>query len=442
MPYRYLIENGLLLYPEKTEKLTIGVEGETMRLLPPTGSYEADERMDATGCYIMPGLIDPHLHPVYEDDLGAVSESAAFGGVTTLLHYASIKPGENPLDVVARMRDEGERTSRVDFGLHASFFDTKNQLGSIPELAARGVRSFKMFTAYEKLGWMTDDHALIRAFDKIVEAGGIACVHAENGRAVDYLEDKHRPLTADNFLATSPALLDKEAVFRTLCLAKLTGCPVYLPHISSRKALEALSLGREEGVKFRSETCPHYLAFSWNELKAKGPLGKLRPPIKDSDDREALWGAVEDTAIDTIGSDHAPKAKHAGDDFEAAPYGAPGVETILPVLWELGVNAHRITPFDLVRLCAENPAAIFGLAPRKGRLEDNADADLIVFDPTAKWTVTHANQHSKAPYTLYEGFTCRGKIQKVFSRGRLLVDGDAFIAPKTPGKFLETRPSL
>jgi dihydropyrimidinase len=442
MPYRYLIENGLLLYPEKTEKMSIGIEGETIRLLPPAETYEAEERVDATGCYIMPGLIDPHVHPVYVDDLQRTAVSAAFGGVTTLLHYASMKAGDAPPAVIARMKDEGERTSCVDFGLHASFFDAKNQLASIPDLAARGVRSFKMFTAYEKLGWMTDDHALIRAFDTIAAAGGVACVHAENGRAIDYLEDKHRPITADNFLATSPALLDKEAIFRTLCLAKLTGCPLYLPHVSSRKAIEALALGREEGVKFASETCPHYLAWSWDKLKARGPLGKLRPPIKDEEDREALWRAVEDTAVDTIGSDHAPKAKTSADDFEAAPYGAPGVETILPVLWELGVNANRITPFDLVRLCAENPARIFGLFPKKGRLDDGQDADLVIFDPTMKWTIAHANQHSRAPYTLYEGFPCRGRVQKVFSRGRLLVDGDKFIPPATPGKFLETKPVL
>jgi dihydropyrimidinase len=440
MPYRYLIENGLLLYPERSEKKTIGIEGGSLRLLPPAGVYEAEERVDATGCYILPGLIDPHTHPAYVDDLGRTALSAACGGVTTLLHYASIKPGDDPLDVIAKMKDEGERTSCVDFGLHASFFDTKNQIASIPALVARGIRSFKMFTAYEKLGWMTDDHALIRAFDRIAASGGIACVHAESGRAIDFLEDKLRPITADNYLASSPSWLDKEAIFRTLCLARLTGCPLYLPHISSRQGLEALALAREEGVRFFSETCPHYLAFIWDELKARGPLGKLRPPIKAAEDREALWQALEDSGIDTIGSDHAPKAKQPHDDFEAAPFGAPGVETILPVLWQLGVNANRLTPFDLVRLCSENPAKIFGLYPRKGRLDDGSDADIVIFDPTAKWTIAHANQHSQAPYTLFEGFACRGKIQQVFAHGRLVVDGDQFIAPPEPGRFLELKP--
>ena len=441
MPYTYLIENGLLLYPEKTEKMNVAVDGEVMRLLSPDAPCEAAERIDATGCYILPGLVDPHVHPLYVDDMSRVSYTAAMGGVTTMLHYASIKPGENPLDVILKLKEEGERISHVDFGLHASFFDTKNQLTAVPELAARGVRSFKMFTAYEKLGWMTDDHALIRAFDLIAREQGIACVHAENGRAIDYLEDKLRPITPDNFPDTSPALLDKEAIFRTLCMAKLTGCPLYLPHISSRAGLEALQLGREEDVAFHSETCPHYLAFDWEALKSRGPLGKLRPPIKTAEDREALWNAVEEMRIDTIGSDHAPKAKQPADDFEAAPYGAPGVETILPVIWELGVNANRITPFDVVRLCAENPAKIFGLYPRKGRLEDGTDADIVIFDPTAKWRIEQGNQHSKAPYTLYEGMGVRGRVQKVFSRGRLLVDGEQFHSPQTHGRFLETRPA-
>jgi dihydropyrimidinase len=440
MAYSYLIENGLILYPEKTEKLNIGIEGDVIRLLPSAQATEAAVRIDATGCYILPGLIDPHVHPLYVDDLGRVSYSATFGGVTTMLHYASIKPGEQPLEVILKMKEEGERVSHVDFGLHASFFDTNNQLSAIPNLAARGVRSFKMFTAYEKLGWMTDDHALIRAFDLIAAHSGMACVHAENGRAIDYLEDKHKPMTADNILDSSPALLDKEAIFRTICFARLTGCPLYLPHLSSRKGLEALALGREEGASFYSETCPHYLAFDWDTLKTRGPLGKLRPPVKSAEDREALWRAIEDVHIDTIGSDHAPKAKQPTDDFEAAPYGAPGVETILPSLWELGVNANRITPFDIVRLCCENPARIFGLFPRKGRLDDGADADIVIFDPTQKWRIEHAHQHSKAPYTLFEGMSCRGRIQKVFSRGRLLVDGEKFISPAAPGKFLETKP--
>ncbi|HEQ71704.1 MAG TPA: hypothetical protein ENN69_04370 [Spirochaetia bacterium] len=440
MRYNVLIENGLLLYPEKTEKKTIGIEGEKLRLLPPGGAYEAERVIDATGCYILPGLIDPHTHPVYVDDLGAISTPALFGGVTTMIHYISIKPGDSPLQVIHAARENAEASSHADFAFHASFFDTLNQLSSIPELAREGIRTFKMFTAYAKLGWMTGDYALIKAFDTIAANGGMACVHAENGPAIDFLEDKFRPITPDNFPATSPGMLDKEAIFRTLLLAKLTECPLYLPHISSRKGLEALVLGREEGVRFWSETCPHYLTFTWDELKERGPLGKLRPPIKTADDRDALWTAVEEAALDTIGSDHAPKAKTVTDDFESAPYGAPGVETILPVLWELGVNANRITPFDLVRLCSEQPAKIFGLFPEKGRLDDGTDADIVIFDPTCKWRIEKANQHSNAPYTLYDGFPCRGKIQKVFIRGRLVVDGDRFTGGKAAGKFFETHP--
>jgi dihydropyrimidinase len=439
MQYKYLIENGLLLYPEKTEKMSIGIEGETLRLLPPSLSYEAEKKIDATGCYILPGLIDPHTHPVYVDDLKQISISAAFGGVTTMLHYISVKSGEQPLDVINKTREEGEKTSFVDFGMHASLFDTINQASSIKQLAENGIRSFKMFTSYAKLGWMTNDYALMKAFDLIAENAGIACVHAENGLAIDYLEDKYRPILPENFLDTSPGLLDKEAIFRTLCIAKLTGCPLYLPHISSKKALEALILGKEEGIRFYSETCPHYLRFNWRQLQTMGSLGKLRPPVKTEEDRESLWRAVEEMAIDTIGSDHAPKAKQINDNFEDAPYGAPGVETLLPVLWEGGVNANRITPFDLVRMCAENPAKIFGLFPKKGRLDDGQDADIVIFDPTQKWTVTKANQHSNAPYTLYEDMPCRGKIQKVFARGKLLVDGDKFTGETCGGGFLATK---
>jgi len=437
--YNYLIENGLILSSQKTEKKTIGLLGEKIHLLEPGHEYEAEAKLDATGCYILPGLVDPHVHPNYEDSLAQTSISAVYGGVTTVLHYIPIKAGENPLEKIRQVQAEGETGSVIDFGLHAAFFDTANQLSAIKGLSQLGVRSFKMFTAYARSGWLTPDAVLLKALAEIASAEGLACVHAESGAAIEFLEERLSPLTVHNFLATSPALLDKEAIWRTLCYAKIANCPLYLPHISSRKALEALALAKEEGIPFYSETCPHYLAFSWEDLKSRGPQGKLRPPIKTAEDREALWNALEDLTIHCIGSDHAPKAKLPNDDFHSAPFGAPGVETILPVLWELGVNANHLTPFDLVRLCCENPAKIFGLFPRKGQLAEGSDADLIIFDPTQKWQLSQSQQHSKAPYTLYEGLTCRGKILKVFVRGRLVVDNDKLCC-QGGGRFLRTEP--
>ncbi|MBN1524311.1 MAG: amidohydrolase family protein [Spirochaetales bacterium] len=440
MSFETIIKNGLLVYPEKTEKGSIGISHGVITVLAPDTKESAGTIIDATGMYIFPGFIDPHVHPAYVDDIAAVSKTAAAGGVTSLLHYTSVKPGEKAVEVLSQLREAGEKGSYTDFALHASLFDTLKQCEEIPALAKMGVRSIKMFTAYQKLGWMTGDYALAKAMDLVAAENGIVSVHAENGCIIDFLEEKNAPVTADNFPTTSPSLLDKEAIFRVLCAAKTTGCLLYLPHISSQKGLEAMALGREEGIRFYSETCPHYLAFTWDELKDRGPLGRLRPPVKNTEDRDALWAALSDNFIDTIGSDHAPKDKKPKDDFAAAPYGAPGVQTILPVIWELGVNRGRLTASDMIRLCAENPAKIFGLAPKKGRLAEGADADIIVFDPTENWTIKHSNQLSNAPYTLYEGMKIQGKIVKVFQRGKLLVDEDEFTGETPDGRFLETHP--
>ncbi|RPJ09112.1 MAG: hypothetical protein EHM28_02475 [Spirochaetaceae bacterium] len=440
MTYDILIKNGILVWPEKTKIFSIGIKNGAMTILDGKAEIEAQETVDASGCYVLPGLVDPHVHPAYVDDIGRISKSAAFGGVTSILHYTSVKPGEKAVDVLSKLREQGEQTSFIDFGLHASLFDTLTQGPEIPALARLGFRSIKMFTAYQKQVWMTGDYALAKAMDLIAANEGLACVHAENGCVIDFLEEKYAPVTAENFLLTSPSILDKEAIFRVLCTAKTTGCTVYLPHISSKKALEAMVMGHKEGIRFFSETCPHYLAFAWDELKSRGPLGRLRPPVKTSEDQEAIWAAVSGGIMDTIGSDHAPKDKKPTDDFAKAAYGAPGTESILPVMWELGVNRGRIKPQDLVRMCSENPAMIFGL-DKKGRLQDGADADLVVFDPEERWTITHANQHSAAPYTLYEGMKIKGKVRKVFSHGRLLVDCDNFVAEKPAGAFTETRPN-
>jgi dihydropyrimidinase len=442
MLFDYLIQNGTLLYPEKSSKASIGIRGGKISVLPSNRKASAKEFIEASGYYLLPGLVDTHTHPVYMDDLEVTARSAAFGGVTTLIHYITVKPGQGLPEVLEAAIARGEKTSVLDFALHAALCDTASQAGDIPWAVKRGISSFKMFTAYKKLAMMTDDYGLSLAMDKIGSHGGMASVHAENGPVIDYLEERvkrqHKDLKK-YFLATSPSLLDREAIFRVLCIGKIFSCPVYIPHVSSREGLEALAAARELGIPFYSETCPHYLVFTWEELKKLGPLGKIRPPLKNKEDRQALWQALNSGLIHTIASDHAPKNKKKNDDFSLSPYGAPGTETILPLLWELGVNKKRISANKLVELSSENPAKIFGLFPRKGRLQNGSDADLVLFNPKRQWVIRHENQHSNAPYTLYQGIQCTGRVEKVFAGGKLIVDGERYLGESGRGRFLKTR---
>jgi len=397
----------------------------------------ADRTIDATGRYVLPGVIDAHTHPVYLDDLESLPVSAAHGGVTTVIHYAYAKPGMGLLDTIREFREEAEHVSVLDFALHGGLFDPEHQSAEIAETMGEGVTSFKMFMTYAKLGWMTNDYQLMRTLDIIARAGGLGMVHAENGLATDYLQDVGLAMNADpkeTFLETRPAILEAEAIHRAIAMAQVAGCPLYIPHMTAALGIDVVVAARAKGFRVYAETCPQYLTLTHDDLLAQGPLVKIGPPLREASDRNALWHALAEGAIDTVASDHAAKAKRIEDDFFDAPYGSPQVETMLPLVFSEGVLSERIALPRLVKAMCENPARIFGLYPKKGALLPGSDADLVIFDPKAEWTITHAEQHSQALYTAYEGRPCVGRAVLTMQRGDVLVEDGEIVAQ--PGRAL------
>jgi dihydropyrimidinase len=442
MTYDLVVAGGLLVYPEKTVRAELGIAEGRIQAVASGGELKGRQTLRAEGCYVLPGLLDPHTHPVYLDGIGDLARSAAFGGVTTIAHYAYAKPGQSLARVLTEMRKEGEAASATDFALHGGLFETLKQSEEIPQAFALGVTSFKMFMAYAKLKWMTDDYAMAKAMDLIGRHGGLACIHAETGLAIDYIQDRMLAEKADfaeRFLETSPDVAEAEGIFRAVSIGRLMHCPVYIPHVSSAEGLAAVRFLKGRGARLYAETCPQYLGLTWEELKGRGALGKVGPAIKTEADRLALWEGLRSGSIETIGSDHAPKPKKVEDDFFQAAYGSPEVETMLPVVWHYGVNAGLITPNAVATLLAENAARILGLAPQKGRLAPGADADLVIFDPFESWTITASGQHTKADYSLFEGKEILGRVKKVLARGRLIVDGVEFLGQAGQGRFLPTR---
>jgi dihydropyrimidinase len=267
-------------------------------------------------------------------------------------------------------------------------------------------------------------------------------VHAENGLVTDYLEDRSLKRGEDQkkvFLKTRPGLLEAEAISRAITIAAITRCPLYIVHLSTAKGIFPVQQAKGEGQIVYVETCPQYLTMTDAKLQKLGPPAKIGPPLRTGKDRLALWEAIQKGIIDVVASDHAPKMKRTEDPFFEAPYGSPQAETMLTVTYDEGVNKRTIKPSKLAQLFSESPAKIFGLYPKKGVIQKGSDADLVIFDPKYAHTIRHENQHSGAPYTLYEGRRCLGKPVLTMQRGKILVEDGEIRGKPGEGKFLSTK---
>jgi dihydropyrimidinase len=438
------IKNGFIVSGEQIIKADIVIgDGVIQEVGRKIAAKPAAKTVDASGRYVLPGVIDVHAHfhvePPYVDDLQTLSRTAAFGGVTTMLPFLFVKKGDGLVDMLQRAIDDGRKHSFLDFGFHPCMFDTKNQLVEIPEAVKLGVNSFKMLMTYSKLGYMTADDALLAAMELIAQSDGLAMVHAENGVAIDYLQDKfiaRGDVEPEHFALTQPVVLETEAINRAIALASLPGCPLYIPHISTGAALGPIIRARQEGQTVYAETCPKYLLLTNREVIERGALAKVGPPLREDEDRESLWQALASGGIDIVASDHVPKNKEGAKDIFDAPFGAPGAETMLTVMYDEGINKGRITLCRLVQLLCENPAKIFGLYPRKGTLQVGSDADVVVFDPRARHTITHKTQHTNTKYTLYEGRECLGAPVLSLQRGKVILEKGELKAVPGQGNFL------
>lgn len=454
-PLDTLITNGLVVAAGQITRADIGIRGEKIVEIltddgrrttkAPRHPSPVTRTIDASNKYIFPGIIDAHVHPIYLDDKYDTSVSAAFGGVTSMIHFAYIKPNEKIIPTLEKFRDDGLQNSLLDFGMHAGLFDVEHQIQDVPTAFQMGVTTFKVFMTYAKLKWMTDDYWMTALMDIVGQQRGLVQVHCENGLATDYLEDKYNRAELDSkkmFTAMRPALLEAEATNRAISIAQVMNCAVYIVHNSAAENLEPLRRAKQNGWRVIGETCPHYLALTDEITQTLGALAKIGPPLRTARDNEALWQGLREGTITTIGSDHAPKEKL--ENFFESQYGAPHIETMLPVCYDLAVN-HGKLGMDkhkalslLIAAMSETPAKTFGLYPQKGALQVGSDADLVIFDPNKTWTITNANQHSKAGFTLYEGRTVTGAVELTMQRGRVIVENGELRAENGRAQFLKT----
>ncbi len=443
--YDLLLVNGTVVTGSGVSRSDIGINGEIITSIESDLSHHnAREIINVSNKYIFPGVIDVHVHPVYLDNVQDCSRIAAYGGTTTLLHFAYARPGESLLHEVRSMRDDGLANSHLDFGLHGGIFDAESQLSEISAVMDLGVKTIKFFMLYLKQQWHTNDYFLLQGMHKLSELGGMAMIHCENGGGIDFLEDKY--LTAPNasaqlFNLTRPDALEEEAVFRAIRLAEVANCPLYIVHMTAARALRHINEARQLGQQVYAETCPQYLTLTKEIIERVGALAKIGPPIRDAVDREALWEALANDTIQIVSTDHAPKKKDPSGNFLEQPFGSPQIETLLPLIYDGGVNQGKLSVVRMVQVLCENPARIFGLYPKKGTISVGSDADLVVFDPTQRYTLRTENQHSNAKYTLYEGHSLLGWPVMSFQRGRHVLWEGEIVSQPGKGEFLPTNPA-
>ncbi len=446
MAYDTIVRGGRVVLPDTgVQEIDLVVQdGRVVAYLSPHGDAEAQEVIDASGKVVLPGVIDPHTHLGLGDpqtDYLTETKAAALAGVTTVLNF--LMSGD-PYEAEYRTnRDRADAQAYVDYGLHA-VISTREQLGEMDRYIDQfGMTSFKFFMSFRGdegayIGLLPiDDGVMFELFEAAgARPGTVVCVHAENIEVVWSIRQRLQDSGRDDLKAWSesrPSFTEAEAAVRAMLFAHETGAAAYLVHTSSEETLDEVRAFRERGGVIYVETCPHYLTHTYES--PVGTLGKQNPPLRGPDDLEALWDAIADGTIDTIGSDHAPRLgdRKRGTVWSASP-GQPNMPLILPVLLSEGVHKRGLPLERVAEVTSANVARIFGLWPQKGSLRIGADADLVIADLDAVRTVTAASLQGRADYSIYEGMTLRGWAETTMVRGTVVArDGEVVSHPGQAG---------
>jgi dihydropyrimidinase len=450
-----LIKGGRVITAADDYVADVYVEDERISLIGESLDQPADKVIDAIGKYVLPGGVDPHTHldmpfggTVTIDDVESGQTSAAFGGTTTHVDFIIQPQGSSFADAVDEWRSKANGKQVIDMGYHMAVTDLKEG-GTLEELAGlpdQGITSYKLFMAY-KGALMVDDETLFRTMQVAAETGALVMVHAENGDAIDVLvkealaaghtEPKYHALTR-------PPETEGEATNRAIQLARVAGSPLYVVHVSCAESVEPIQLAREKGWNVWGETCTQYFFVDYTFLERpdfEGAKYVYTPPPRDKANQDVLWNAVRTDKLSAISTDHCAflwnGQKTIGkDDFSKIPNGGPGLENRLQMIHEFGVRGGRISLNRMVELLSTNPAKLFGLYPRKGTIAVGSDADIVVFDPEKRVTISASTHHSKSDYNLFEGTEVAGTPELVLLRGNVLVEGDELVVQPGIGQFV------
>ncbi len=455
MQYDVLIKGGNIVTSETAFVGDIGINDGKISVVGDISSTEARRSIDARGKYVIPGGIDVHVHfelpfcgTTSSDDFFTGTRAAACGGVTTIIDFAQQDTEKGLLAGIEQRREIADPKVCVDYSLHGSIiqWDERTPL-EITEAIAYGVPTFKLYMIYEDEGWQADDAILFSALELSRTMNCRVLVHAESERVmnllIDYYRDKMAELGAYAHVLSRPNFIEAEAIQRAITWTTITGGRLYIVHTSTGEGAALLKAAQEDGVDVLAETCPHYILLQDDVFKdeERGHLYATCPQIKKQEDNVRLWQGLQDGEISVLATDSCPFTKEQkalwNGDFTKIPYGIPGVETMMPLLYTYGVEEGIINMQRFVQLVSTNPARIMGLYPNKGTLAPGSDADIVIFSPEKETTIDHERLATNCDWSPFQGWGVKGFPEYTLLRGTVIVEDQAFCGESGMGKFVK-----
>ncbi len=458
---RTLISNGTIVGADGSQVADVLIDGERVAAIGQDlagAGMTADETIDATGKYVIPGAIDVHTHmelpfggTFAKDTFETGTRAAAFGGTTTVVDFAVQSKGQSLRAGLDAWHAKAEGNAVADYGFHMIMSDVNDStLAEMDQLVAEGVPDFKLFTADPGV-FYSDDGAILRAMQRTATNGGLIMMHAENGMAIDVVAEQTIAAGTTDPIGhglARKAIFEGEATNRVIRLAESAGVPVYIVHLSAREALAEVRAARDRGSMTFAETCPQYLFLSLEDLGNgfDGAKFVCSPPLRPRDHWDDLWTGLVKDDLQLVATDHCPFDFHGQKelgqgDFRKIPNGLPGVEDRVDLLHDGGVVGGRISRERWVEIISTAPAKLFGMYPTKGSICVGADADIVVYDPNRTHTISAATHHMDVDYSCYEGRSVQGASDIVLSRGTVIVRDGQFSGRKGHGQFIKRSPA-
>ncbi|TQK75265.1 dihydropyrimidinase [Brevibacillus sp. AG162] len=450
------IRNGTVVTASDTYQADILIEGEKVVAIGSNLDGKDAEIIDATGYYVFPGGIDPHTHldmpfggTVTSDNFYTGTKAAAFGGTTSIIDFCLTNKGEPLHSSISTWHEKARGKAVIDYGFHLMVSDANDQV--LEELGAvvrnEGITSLKVFMAYKNV-LMADDETLFKTLVRAKELGALVQVHAENGDVLDYLIKQAiaKGQTDPVYHAyTRPPEAEGEATGRAIALTALADAQLYVVHVSCAEAVRRIAEAREKGWNVYGETCPQYLVLDITDLQKPGFEGAKyvwSPPLREKWNQDVLWSALKNGILQTVGSDHCSfnfsGQKELGlGDFTKIPNGGPIIEDRMRLLFSEGVAKDKISLNQFVDMTSTKVAKLFGMFPQKGTIAVGSDADIVLFDPTLKRTISVETHHMNVDYNPFEGMVVNGDIISVLSRGSFVIRDQQFVGQAGAGRFVK-----